>query len=51
MEDRKRNQQVANTQNLNSKISNNPLDQFSDVVFGTVDNMVEDNQEESKNED
>ncbi|WP_187119047.1 hypothetical protein [Bacillus marasmi] len=48
MKGHKRNNPESNTQNLDSKLSANPLDQFSDVVYKTVDNMVDGDDEQLK---
>lgn len=38
----------SNKTSLKTQQSSNPLDQFSDVVYQTVDNMVEDNNQETE---
>lgn len=48
MENNKRTNSPVQQQNLDQKTSANPLDQFSDLVYKTVDNMVEGDEEETK---
>lgn len=38
----------SNKTSMKTQQSANPLDQFSDVVYQTVDNMVDDNNQEIK---